>query len=91
LVAGIACGFEVIWVDANSKVWLAGVSINSKEGDTRPFNRMTTSLDSGLLMTDEGVQADTITLTRLSAYRPVELNNTLAAAVLGGTATYIDF
>ena len=91
LVDGIACGFEAIWVDGNSKVWLAGVSIDTKEGSSRPFNQMTTSLDSGLLMTDEGVQADTITLTRLSGYRPVELDDTLAAAVLGGTATYIDF
>ena len=91
LVDGIACGFEVIWTDGNGKVWLAGVSIDSKEGSTRPFNKMTTSLDSGLLMTDEAVQSDTVTLTRTSGYRPVELDSTLAAAVLGGTATYIDF
>ena len=91
LTAGIACGFEVIWVDGNGKVWLAGVSLTTKEGSTRPFNRMTTSFDSGLLMTDEGVQAETITLTRLSGYRPVELDDTLAAAVKGGTATYVDW
>jgi len=91
LVAGIACGFEIIFVDANQKVWLSGVSITTKEGSTRPWNKLTTAYDSGLLMTDEGVQADTITFTRTSAYRPVELDSTLSAAVLDATATYIDF
>jgi hypothetical protein len=91
LVSGIACGFEIIWVDANSKVWIAGVSVDSKEGSNRPFNQLATSLDSGLLMTDEGVNADTLTLTRLSGYRPTELDATLTAAVLGGTSAYIDW
>ena len=89
LVGGIACGFEVIWVDGNSRVWMAGVSTAAKEGNDRPFNQMVTSYDSGVALTDEGMQTDTITLTRTSAYRPMELDNTLAAAVLGGTAAYI--
>ena len=91
LVDGIACGFEIIWVDANSKVWLAGVSIDTKEGNDRPWNQMVSSYDSGVLLTDEDVQADTVTLTRVSAYRPVELDATLAAAVLDRSAAYIDF
>jgi len=91
LVSGVACGFEVIWVDANAKVWLAGVSIDTKEGSYRPWNQLTSSYDSGVALTDEDVQADTITLTRVSAYRPVELDNTLSAAVIDGTAAYIDF
>lgn len=89
LVAGVACGFEIIWVDSNSKVWLGGASVTSKEGSSRPFNKLTTSLDSGVLMTDEAMNADTITFSRLSGYRPTELDTTLTAAVLGGTALYI--
>jgi len=91
LQAGIACGYEIIYVDANQKVWLSGVSISTKEGSNRPWNKFTSNYDSGLAMTDEGMQADTITFTRTSAYRPVELDSTLAAAVLGGTAAYIDW
>jgi len=91
LVDGIACGFEIIWVDGNSKVWLAGVSIDTKEGSNRPWNQLTSSADSGVLLTDEDVQADTVTFTRVSGYRPVELDATLAAAVLDGSAAYIDF
>ncbi len=91
LTDGIACGFEIIWVDANSKVWLAGISIDTKEGNDRPWNQLVSSYDSGVALTDEDVQADSVTLTRVSAYRPTELDSTLAAAVLGGTATYIEF
>ena len=41
-------------------------------------------------MTDEGVQADTITLTRLSA-DPVELDDTPAAAVKSETTAFLDW
>lgn len=88
---GIACGFEIIHVDNNRKVWLSGVSLATKEGSDRPWNQLVSNIDSGVALTDTDVQADTITLTRVSAYRPVELDGTLAAAVLGGTAAYIDF
>lgn len=91
LVAGAACGFEIIHVDANRKVWLSGQSIATKEGTSRPWNSVQSAYDSGVTMTDENTQADTVTLSRLSAYRPVELDSTLAAAVLDGSAAYIDF
>ena len=91
LVSGIGCGFEIIWVDANAKAWLAGVSVDTKEASTRPFNKMTTSMDSGLVMTDEGLQADTITLTRISGVRPVELDPTLTAGVIAGTSAFINW
>jgi hypothetical protein len=88
---GIACGFEIIHVDANSKVWLSGISIATKEGDSRPWSNIQIATDSGVIMTDENTQAVTVTFTRLSAYRPVELDDTLAAAVLDESAAYIDF
>ena len=91
LVSGIGCGFEIIWVDANAKAWLAGVSVDTKEASTRPFNKMTTSMDSGLVMTDEGLQADTITLTRISGVRPVELDSILTAGVIAGTSVFINW
>ena len=89
LVAQAACGFEIIHVDANGRVWLTGVSITSKEGSTRPWNTFASSLASGAALTDTDTQADTFTFTRVTAYRATELDSTLAAAVLGGTAAYI--
>jgi len=89
LVAQIACGVTLIWVDSNAKVWLAGNSVTSKEGSSRPFNQLATSLDTGLLPTDTGLNVDTLTFTRLSGVRPIELDSTLTAAVLAGTAAYI--
>ena len=48
-------------------------------------------MDSGLVMTDEGLQADTITLTRISGVRPVELDSILTAGVIAGTSVFINW
>lgn len=91
LTAGAACGFAIIHVDANGKVWLSGASITSKEGNYRPWGQVQAATDSGTLLTDTNTQAVTVTFTRTSAYMPVELDDTLAAAVKGGSAAYIDW
>jgi len=91
IVSGIACGFEIIHVDNNNNVWLSGQTIATKEGDSRPWNQVQVQTDSGTTLTDENLQAVTLTFTRLSAYRPVPLDATLKAAVLDGTAAYIDW
>ncbi len=89
LTAQIGCGFEIIHVDGNGKVFLTGASIATKEGKARPWNKIASAADSGTLPTDEDSNADTITFTRLSNVRPVELDTTLSTAVLNGTAAYI--
>jgi hypothetical protein len=87
----IACGLEIIHVDANGKVWLSGVTVETKEGNSRPWNSFQQQLDTGLLMTDEGMQAVTATFSRLSGFHFTELDTTLSASVLDGTAAQIDW
>jgi hypothetical protein len=91
LTAAIACGLDIIWVDNGSNVLLAGTSVAAKEGTSRPFNQLQVTYDSGATLLDENTQAATLTFTRVSAVRPMPLDATLKAAVLGGTAAYIDF
>jgi len=89
LTSQIGCGFEIIYIDGNARVWLTGASIATKEGGARPWNRLETNLDTGVLPTDQDVQADTITFKRMSGVRPVALIKALADLVLDGTAAYI--
>jgi len=91
VIAQINCGIDIIHIDANGKVWLSGITSFAKEGKTRPWNSFQEQLDSGLLMTDEGMQAVTCTFGRLSAYDFTELNPALSDAVKAGTSTFIDW
>ena len=91
LTDGVACGFEIIWIDGNAKVWLAGVSVASKEGSARPFNKLATSFDSGIVMTDEGMQKETLTFTRVTSVRPVRIQDLIAATITLKTAAFIDW
>lgn len=91
LIDGVPCGFAAIWVDGNGKCWLGGVTTAAKEGRERPFNKLATSFDSGLTITDENSAKYTLTLTRTSGYPVTEFDETLSAAILGGTATFIDW
>jgi RNAse (barnase) inhibitor barstar len=90
LVAAVACGLEIVWVDNGSNVLLAGTSVAAKEGSSRPFNQLQVTYDSGTTLTDENTQAATLTFSRVSAVRPIPLDATLKGAVLGGTAAWID-
>ena len=91
LVDGVACGLIAVWVDNNGKAWCMGASAAAKEGTTRPINGMTANFDSGLLITDTDVSAYTVTLTRLSGYAPLPFDSTLTAAIIGGSAAFIDW
>lgn len=91
LIAGVACGLVAVWVDNNAKCWLGGISIGTKEGKERPFNKLTSGFDSGLTITDEGSAKYTITLTRTSGYAPIEFDTALTTAILNGTASFIDW
>ena len=91
LMAIIGCGLAAIWIDGNGKCLFAGVSVAAKEGDSRPFNRLTSAYNSGGALTEENVQADTVTLTRVSAVRATPFDATIAGTITGGTATFIDW
>ncbi len=88
---GVAGGLAIIWVDGNGTPKFAGVSINAKEGASRPFNQMETSFDSGAELTDEDMQAETLTFTRISNVRPMPFATALKTAILDGSAAYIDW
>jgi len=91
LIAGVACGLAAIWVDGNGKAWVGGISLATKEGIERPFNQLQSNFDSGLTPNDTDAAKYTITLTRLSGYPVTEFDATLTTAILGGTATFIDW
>jgi hypothetical protein len=76
-----ACGMAVIWGDNNGKYWLMGANATVKDGTTRPITKLATAFDSGLLITDEGSSAYTVTLTKLGAYAPVTFDSTLTAKI----------
>lgn len=86
-----ACGFAVIWGDNNGKYWLMGASATAKDGITRPVNKVQAAFDSGLLITDEGSSAYTVTLTKLGAYAPIEFNPTLTGEIIGGSSAFISW
>lgn len=91
LIDAVPCGVAAIWVDGNGKCWLGGITVSTKEGKERPFNSLTSSFDSGLTITDENSAKYTLTLSRTSGYPVTEFDSALSAAILGGTATFIDW
>jgi hypothetical protein len=52
---------------------------------------MATSFDSGVTLTDEDLQSETLTFTRISIVRPMPFDATLLATITGGTAAFIDW
>lgn len=91
LTALVACGVAIIWIDGGGNALFAGVSVAAKEGDSRPFNQLASSFNSGGALTDADTQADTLTFTRISSVRPVPFDSTIKATITGGTATFIDW
>jgi hypothetical protein len=91
LTALVACGVALIWIDGGGNALFAGVSIATKEGDSRPFNQLASSFNSGGALTDADTQADTLTFTRVSAVRPIPFDATIKGTITGGTATFIDW
>ncbi len=90
----VACGAAIIWIDGGGNALFAGVSLATKEGNARPFNQMDTSFDSGTVPTDEDLQSETLTFTRISAVRPIPFNTTIGDGIRSGnntTAPFIDW
>jgi hypothetical protein len=87
LAAALPCGFALMRVDNNGKAFISGITTVAKEGKERPWNKATFNYDSGTLPTDEGTQALTMTLTRMSAYSETPLNAALTALIAKNSAS----
>jgi hypothetical protein len=87
----VACGAAIIWIDGGGNALFAGVSVAAKEGAARPFNQMATSFDSGVTLTDEDLQSETLTFTRISKVRPMPFDATLGDGIREGDNTAAPF
>ena len=93
LAESLPCGLVVIRCDNNGKAFISGISIPTKEGNERPWNKGTIEYDSGTIPTDEGTQAMTLTLERMGGYGESPLNATLTNLINknSATAAFIDW
>ena len=89
LVDELACGLAAIISDGNSQAWLVGYS--EGELSRRPIQQLEAAFDSGQKPSDEDAAAYILTLTQESGYDPLPFDATQSAAIIGGTATYIDY
>ena len=87
LAAALPCGLALMRVDNNGKAFISGITTVAKEGKERPWNKATMNYDSGTLPTDEGTQALTLTLTRMSAYSETPLDTILTALIAKNSAS----
>ena len=89
LLDAVACGVAIIRVDNNGKAWLSGYTVNDK--NRRAYNKITTNFDTGAKPSDEGTAAYTITLEAEGFDDELAFDTTLNTAIVGGTATFIDY
>ena len=89
LLDAVACGVAIIRVDNNGKAWLSGYTMNDK--NRRAYNKITTNFDTGAKPSDEGTAAYTITLEAEGFDDELAFDTTLNTAIVGGTATFIDY
>ena len=89
LLDAVACGVAIIRVDNNANAWLSGYTFKDK--NRRAFNKITTNFDTGAKPSDEGTAAYTITLEAEGFDDELAFDTTLNTAIVGGTATFIDY
>ena len=89
LLDAVACGVAIIRVDNNANAWLSGYTFKDK--NRRAYNKITTNFDTGAKPSDEGTAAYTITLEAEGFDDELPFDTTLNAAIVGGTATFIDY
>lgn len=89
LLDAVACGVAIIRVDNNGSAWLSGYTLKDK--NRRAYNKITTNFDTGAKPSDEGTAAYTITLEAEGFDDELAFDTTLNAAIVGGTATFIDY
>lgn len=89
LLDAVACGVAIIRVDNNGSAWLSGYTFKDK--NRRAYNKITTNFDTGAKPSDEGTAAYTITLEAEGFDDELPFDTTLNSAIVGGTATFIDY
>ena len=89
LLDAVACGVAIIRVDNNGSAWLSGYTVKDK--NRRAYNKITTNFDTGAKPSDEGTAAYTITLEAEGFDDELPFDTTLNSAIVGGTATFIDY
>ena len=89
LLDAVACGVAIIRVDNNGSAWLSGYTVKDK--NRRAYNKITTNFDTGAKPSDEGTAAYTITLEAEGFDDELAFDTTLNTAIVGGTATFIDY
>ena len=89
LLDAVACGVAIIRVDNNGSAWLSGYT--AKDKNRRAYNKITTNFDTGAKPSDEGTAAYTITLEAEGFDDELAFDTTLNTAIVGGTATFIDY
>ena len=89
LLDAVACGVAIIRVDNNGSAWLSGYTVKDK--NRRAYNKITTNFDTGAKPSDEGTAAYTITLEAEGFDDELPFDTTLNTAIVGGTATFIDY
>lgn len=87
----VVCGLIVIRVDGNGRGWISGISPATVEGKQRPYKRAEVNFDSGMSPTEEDGAQPQLILKRTGQSPEYPLDDTLNAALVGGTATYIDW
>ena len=83
------CGLLAIVTDSNGKSWLVGY--NATDGFKRPLRLRQDNLTSGAEIAEEGASLADIALETTSGYISLPFDDTLGAAILGGSATFIDY
>ena len=89
LLDAVACGVAIIRVDNNGSAWLSGYTLKDK--NRRAYNKITTNFDTGAKPSDEGTAAYTIALEAEGFDDELPFDTTLNTAIVGGTATFIDY
>jgi len=87
----IVCGMSAIHVDGNGQAWISGISPAAVEGALRPYQSAVFSFDSASAPTEEGGATPTITLNKTGSAPRYPFDATLNAAIVGGTATFINW
>jgi hypothetical protein len=92
LINGAVTGLVAIRVDRNGKAWASGIAPAASALKNMPYLKVTEEFNSGenIEAVDEGNRY-TLTLTRMSATREYPISAAYTAAILDGTATFIDW
>ncbi len=83
------CGILAIVQDGNGECWLIGY--NETDTTNRGLYLVQDDTNSGALPNDEGGNSVTIALETISGFVDIPFDDTLKAAIIGDTATFITY